>query len=32
MDLRVSTENEEAALEMDYGDLTQFWLHGEEES
>ena len=32
MDIRISTENEEAALEMDYGDLTLFWLFGEEES
>lgn len=32
MDIRVSTENEEAVLEMDYGDLTLFWRFGEEES
>ena len=32
MDIRISTENEGAALEMDYGDLTLFWLFGEEES
>lgn len=32
MDLCVSTENKEAALEMDYGCSTRFWLHGEEQS
>lgn len=32
MHLRVSAENKEAALEMDYGDMTRFWLHGEEQS